>query len=201
MNADERGLLRRIWDAVLNIGADPGDDEYTRTIKRIYWVSAVIGISIAAGASIGYFLAGDPKKGWLFLSSFVYLGVLFILGIRHPKQFHRIALALLVYFAVGSPVVTILMGGFWATDGGIMVGLLGPVMGLVFLRDRRPAIALFFVYSAIVLTLAIVRAPLEARPGLAPVKVWLAFLIVGAFIFGVMYFFVVQREKAHRLLA
>jgi serine phosphatase RsbU (regulator of sigma subunit) len=34
-----------------------------------------------------------------------------------------------------------------------------------------------------------------------PVNFWLGFLIVAAFIFGVMYFFVVQRDKAHRLLA
>jgi serine phosphatase RsbU (regulator of sigma subunit) len=205
MDQARPGILGKILDFVLNIGADPGDDEYTRTIKRIFWVSACFGILAAFGSTLWYVLSGDAVTGRLFLFSLVLFVALFIDGIRHPSHFRSIATILLVFFVASSFLATVLHGGLWKTNGAIMVGLMGPLLGLVYFRSRRLAAGLFIVYGALVVTLAAVESRSGKRlpdvSALDPVKFWLGFIIVAAFIFGVIYFFVVHRDKAHRQLA
>ncbi len=205
MNQEKPGLIRRSLTFVLNIGAEPDDSEYVRLIKKIYYASAVIGCLVAFGSTLWYFLNGQALMAWLFLFSFGLFFGTTVDGYRRPRHFRPITLVILVYFVVAPVLVTILMGGIWRTEGMIIIGLMGPLMGLVYLLDRRLAIALFLVYGACVLGLAVLEPRFEGSPaGLAkmdPVNFWLGFLIVAAFIFGVMYFFVVQRDKAHRLLA
>jgi sigma-B regulation protein RsbU (phosphoserine phosphatase) len=66
-------------------------------------------------------------------------------------------------------------------------------------------VALFVFYCALVMGLAVFEPSLREGPSgrvnFDPVLFWLGFVVVAAFIFGVLYFFVVQRDKAHRLLA
>jgi serine phosphatase RsbU (regulator of sigma subunit) len=200
-----RDLWRKGLEFVLNVGADPADDDYTRTIKRIYWVTAAFGILASFGSTIWYFLAGSAVMGWIFLLSFLFFVGTFIDGVRHPRHFRGITLAVLIYFVAGSVLSTILLGGIWKTDGAIIVGLMGPLLGLIYFRNRRFAMALFIVYCALVMGLAIfepaLEGPMPRALGLDPVMFWLGFVVVAAFIFGEIYFFVVQRDKAHRELA
>lgn len=205
MNQEKSGLLRRALSFVLGIGADPGDSEYVRLIKRIYYVAAVIGCLASLGMALWYFLIGREPMAWGFLFSFaLFLGTTVDGSIR-PRHFTRITLLILVYFVVAPVLVTVLLGGIWRTEGMIMIGLMGPLLGLVFFAKRRWAVALFLVYSAFVLGVAISEPRLrESAAGwitMDSVSFWFGFLVVASFIFGVMYFFVVQRDKAHRLLA
>jgi serine phosphatase RsbU (regulator of sigma subunit) len=205
VNQGHPELLRRILAFMVGIGADPADDEYTRTIKRIYWVTAAFGVVASFGSTLLYFLSGETLLGWLFLASFLLFSGLYVDGIIHPKHFRAITMAVLLYFVVASVLVTVLRGGIWVTDGTIMIGLMGPLLGLVYFRDRRLAVALFLVYSACILGLAALE-PGQIRLSAAGLKLstftfWLGFVVVAGFIFGVMYFFVVQRDKSHRQLA
>ena len=205
MDQRKPGIFRRALEKLLNIGADPADDEYTRTIKRIFWVSAFFGILASFGSTLRYLLSGNAVLGWIFLVSFVLFVSLLIDGARHPGHFRTIALIVLFYFVAASVLVTILRGGLLKTDGTIMIGLMGPLLGLVYFRDKRLAAALFTAYGVLVMGLAVVESGFGQRqpesPGLGPVVFWLEFIIVAAFIFGVIHFFVVQRDKAYRQLA
>jgi serine phosphatase RsbU (regulator of sigma subunit) len=84
-----------------------------------------------------------------------------------------------------------------------MVGLLGPLFALLF-PNRRKALYLFCLYAISILALTLL--PLFPRDssvrltGSYSIVFWTGFLIVIAFVFGAMYFFVVQRDKAYRLL-
>jgi serine phosphatase RsbU (regulator of sigma subunit) len=205
MIRDKPGSFRRALSFVLDIGADPADDEYTRTIKRIWWITASFGILAAFSATLIYLLAGNAVLACLFLLSFVLFVTLYIYGIRHPARFRAITEITLFYFVGSSVLVTILLGGIWAADGLIMIGLMGPLLGLIYFRDRRLAAGLFVAYAAFVMALSVAGAAGEPqelrRAGLDPLTFWLGFVVVSAFIFGVIYFFVVQRDKAHRRLA
>ena len=205
MSPEKPGILQRVLTFLLNIGADPADDEYTRTIKRIYWVTAAFGVLAGLGSTILYFASGNVVMGWLFFFSFVFFVGLFVEGVNHPRRFRTIAFVLLVYFVAAPALVTLLMGGIWNTDGTIMIGLMGPLLGLVYLRDRRQAAVLFILYCALVMGLAVFEPGLKegaaGRFNLDPVVFWLGFVVVGAFIFGVIYFFVVQRDRAHQQLS
>jgi hypothetical protein len=134
MNQQRNGLFPRILSFVLNIGADPEDSDYVRLIKRIYW---------------------------LFLFSFaLFLGTT-INGFLFPRHFRWIASIVMVYFVVGSAIVAFLLDGIWRTEGLIMIGLMGPLRGLVFFLKRRWAAALFLIYSGLVLGLAVLEPRLE----------------------------------------
>ncbi len=205
MSQKRKGLFQRLLSFVLNIGSDPQDSDYVRLVKRIYYVSAVFGCLAGLASALWYFLANESLMAWGFLFSFaLFLGTT-VDGYLHPRHFKWITLIVLVYFVVGPVLSTVLLGGIWRTEGVIMVGLMGPLMGLVFFLKRRWAVALFLAYSAFVLGLAILEPRLgESAADLVKmdtVTFWLGFLFVASFIFGVMYFFVVQRDKAFRLLA
>jgi serine phosphatase RsbU (regulator of sigma subunit) len=124
-------------------------------------------------------------------------------GARSPDHFERNAFYILVYFVVSPAVMTVVSGGVWRSQGAIMVGLLGPLFALLFPRRRR-AFFLFGLYAALVLVLGVLwpfpKDQGSMPAGLDPFLFWPGFLILVAFVFGGMYFFVVQREKAHVLL-
>ena len=113
MSPEKPGILQRVLTFLLNIGADPADDEYTRTIKRIYWVTAAFGVLAGLGSTILYFASGNVVMGWLFLFSFVFFVGLFVEGVNHPRHFRTIAFVLLVYFVAAPALVTLL----WAASG------------------------------------------------------------------------------------
>ena len=205
MNQEKPGLLRRILTFVLNIGADPEDSEYVRLIKRIYYASAVMGCLAAFGSTLWYLLTGQNIMAWLFLLSFGLFFGTTVDGYLHPRHFRGITFFMLAYFVVAPAVGTVLLGGIWQTEGIIFVGLMGPLMGLVYFLKRRWAVVMFFAYCGLVLGLALLESgdknSADDLLKMDPVGFWMGFLVIAAFIFGVMYFFVVQRDKAHRLLA
>jgi sigma-B regulation protein RsbU (phosphoserine phosphatase) len=197
-------LFKNAGSFILNIGADPRDSEYVRLIKRIYYGTAVFGCLASAASTVFYFLSGNSFQGWLFLFSFVLFLGTSIDGLLNPRHFRWITLLNLVYFVIAPAVSTIMLGGIWRSEGIIYIGLMGPLLGLVFFLKRRWAVALFLVYWAVVLGLAILQPrsgdPAASLARINSVRFWLGFLVIASFIFGVMYFFVVQRDKAYRLL-
>jgi hypothetical protein len=205
MGRVKSSFFPRALSLILDIGANPADDEYTRTIKRIWWTTVSFGILAAFSAAMIYLLSGNTVLGGLFLFSFFLFVTLYVYGVRHPARFRVIAEIALFYFVVSSILITILLGGIWATHGLIMIGLMGPLLGLVYFRDRRLAAGLFVAYVAFVIALSVggpAGEVTELRPtGLDSLTFWLGFVIVSASIFGVIYFFVIQRDEARRRLA
>jgi serine phosphatase RsbU (regulator of sigma subunit) len=142
---------------------------------------------------------------WLFLFTFALFLATNIDGYFHPNHFRRIVALGVGYITLGSVIGTVLAGGLWRAEGLIMIGLMGPIMGLVFFLNKRWAAALFLAYCIFVLGLVVLDPRLMVSAAdLAAMSVfnfWLGFLLVGAFSFVAVYFFVIQRDKAHRLLA
>ena len=108
-----------------------------------------------------------------------------------------------MYFVLAPAVMAVAEGGLWQSGGGIMIGLLGPLYALIFPKKHR-AFFLFGLYAALVLILAALWPFPKDRDflstGFDSFQFWLGFLVLLAFIFSGMYFFVAQRDKAHRLL-
>jgi serine phosphatase RsbU (regulator of sigma subunit) len=125
-------------------------------------------------------------------------------GALFPQNFDRNASYLVFYFVVVPFLITILKGGIWNANGAIYIGLMGPLFALL-LPNKHKALFLFGLY--VVLTAIIV--PIEPHlsdsisemAGLRTFIFWYGFLIISAFVFSGTYFFVLQRDKAYRLLA
>jgi serine phosphatase RsbU (regulator of sigma subunit) len=203
MDPPRAGLFKRIPTVVLAIGADPADSEYIRLIKRIWYSASAVSLPVSLFFTFGEFLAGRTLNAVGFLFSFFLFLAVLVDGAGSPGHFERNALFILIYFIIGPAVMTVAYGGVWRSQGIIMVGLLGPLFALIF-PDKRRALVLFGLY----ITLVMVLGALWSFPkdqgflpfGLDRFQFWLGFLILVAFVFGAMYFFVVQRERAHVLL-
>ena len=203
MSDDRHNLPRKFLSFILNIGADPGDSEYIRLIKRIWYVAAVISLPTSLYRAVSGYLIGDVFGAAGFLFSFFLFLASLVDGARFPGHFERNSLYIFIYFLLAPVVMTFAAGGVWRSQGAILIGLLGPLFALLFPKRRR-AFYLFGAYAALVLIVGVFwRFPLEkssAPLGLNPFQFWFGYLILLGFIFGGMYFFVVQREKAYVLL-
>jgi serine phosphatase RsbU (regulator of sigma subunit) len=203
MRRKEKSLFGRFISFILNIGSDPQDSEYSRLIKRIWYAASAVSLPVSLYATITEYANGHiiNAAGFLF-SFFLFLGLLWD-GARSPGHFERNVFFLLVYFVVGPAVMTVVSGGVWRSQGIIMIGLLGPLFALI-LPGRRRALVLFGLFSVLVLVLVglwpFPEEKVYTPAGFNSFQFWLGLLILLGFVFGAMYFFVVQREKAYRLL-
>jgi serine phosphatase RsbU (regulator of sigma subunit) len=198
-----KGLFKRGLTFLLNIGADPRDSEYIRLIKRIWYVSSVVALPVSLISGFAEIWIGNKLMAGGFFLSFVIFFVFLVDGALSPNHFERNAFIVLTYFVLSPIPVTFISGGLWRSGGAIMVGLLGPLFALLF-PNRRKAFALFCLYAITILALTLFPAfPRDSTVKLTgnySIIFWTGFLILVAFVFGAMYFFVVQRDRAYRLL-
>jgi len=195
--------LKRFVPFILDIGADARDSEYVRLIKRIWYAATTASLPISLLSALSEVRAGHGMLAASFFFAFLLFLAVLVDGARAPRHFERNALIVLVFFVLAPAIITVTAGGIWRASGSIMIGLLGPLFALM-LPDKRWAFCLFGLYVALVLILTGIwpfpgdRAFLAA--GFDQFQFWLGFVVLLAFVFGGMYFFVVQRDKAHRLL-
>ena len=199
----KRNVFSRIIGFILNIGADPRDSEYIRLIKRIWYMSSVVALPVSLIVGLNELIAGNKfMAAGFFFSFIVFLGFLVDSALL-PNHFERNAFIVLTYFVLGPVLTTFVLGGLWRSGGAVMAGLLGPLYALLFPKKRR-ALFLFGLYALSILGLTLF--PLFPRDSTVELTgpysfvFWSGFLILVAFVFGAMYFFVVQRDKAYRLL-
>jgi serine phosphatase RsbU (regulator of sigma subunit) len=203
MILQRQSLPARFLASILAIGADPRDSEYYRLIKRIWYVSTAMSLPVSLVFTASEFRAGRPIGAAGFFVSFLLFLAVLVDGARFPRHFERDASVVLLFFILAPAFMTIISKGIWRSQGAIMIGILGPIYALI-LPKRRLAVFLFGLYTALVLVLGVFWRFPQDEPyipvGIEPLGFWLGFLVLLAFIFGGMYFFVVQREKAHVLL-
>jgi serine phosphatase RsbU (regulator of sigma subunit) len=198
-----KSLFKKGIAFILNIGADPRDSEHIRLIKRIWYVSSVVSLPTSLLMGLSELFAGNKSLAALFLFSFaLFIGSL-VDGALFPHHFERNAFCLQAYFIIAPVSIIFVLGGVWRSGPFFMVGLLGPLFSLLFPNKRR-ALFLFGLYALSVLGLTLFPLfPHDSAADLTGLNLhlfWPGFLILLAFIFGAVYFFVVQRDKAYRLL-
>jgi serine phosphatase RsbU (regulator of sigma subunit) len=198
-----KGLFKKAVAFILNIGVEPQDSDYIRLIKRIWYVSSIVALPTSFMVGLNGLASGNKSvAAGFFFSFFVFLGFL-VDGALSPKHFERNAFIVLTYFVLGPVLTTFVLGGLWRSEGIVMVGLLGPLYALLFPKKRK-AFYLFGLYAASILGLTLFPSfPRDSSVELTrpySFVFWSGFLVLVAFIFGAMYFFVVQRDKAYRLL-
>jgi sigma-B regulation protein RsbU (phosphoserine phosphatase) len=137
------------------------------------------------------------------LVSFAFFCWFVVNGAIFPKNFERNATLLVFYFVLIPFFLTILKGGIWSANGAIYIGLMGPLFALL-LPNKRKAIFLFALYVVLVIVIVLLEPyfadSASDMTGFRLFIFWYGFLIIAAFVFGGTYFFVLQRDKAYRLL-
>lgn len=158
---------------------------------------------MSLSSTLIYFFSGDYVSAAIFLFSFVFFLWFFVNGALYQHNFERNATYLVFYFVLTPFFLTVLLGGIWSANGSIYIGLLGPLFALL-LPNKRKAFFLFGLYVVLVVGLVIYQPYFKDSPAkMIDVRMfifWFGHLAISAFIFGAIYFFVLQRDKAYRLL-
>ncbi len=194
--------LRRISAAVLQIGADPSDDDEIRLRKRL--LVASLFLVLPAGPIWGgvYLLFGERIAGILPIlwALFSLLNLWVFSRTRRYETFRFFELLLILL----TPWLLMLaLGGFVASSAVVLWALLAPIGAVVF-ASPRAAPRWFAAYAALVVAAGLLQPLLRPGSGLPPALMITFFVlnigVPSAIVFLLLYYFVGRLERANREL-
>lgn len=195
-------LLRNGIRAIARIGSQPDDSEELR-LKKVLVTSSVFGsfFSISLFA-ITYTLFDARAAGILFWGWLAFQLVNLVVLVLIPAFYRWFAFGQLLVFVLATIVRMIVLGGFINAGGQVLFLVIVP-LGALILYGARHTLYWFLIY----LTLIAVDIALQfySPPSPLPQAVQLMLLAVSSivsalFVFGILVYFVSQRDLAFRLL-
>ena len=200
MSESKIGSTRRLWEHLLSYGSHPGESVEHRGRRRIlvgalwaalpYIVLLVFVVGLIEHAPLVN--AVQIGTGAVFLASLVLLR-------RHPRSYWAILQIPLAATIVGLLVMTLMLGGLFAS-GLIMAWGFLPVMGaLVALGGRRALFWLAAFLASLILSVIIPNwvEPLYSWPDPEALGLF-NFVGIAAFIFTVIAYSLRQRDRFQR---
>ena len=196
---DSFARIAQPWlDRAARIGADPRDSDELRLRKALLVLVSVLILPIALVWGAIY-LAFGVQAGliaWLYLIVSV-VAIVFFSRTRNAELFLRIEL---VDILLAPTISMAFVGGFVASGGVGLWGILAPLGALVF-EGARAGVRWFIAFIAVFLASGLVGE--LTNGGAAPLPRWfesamiaLNVTVAGAVMFGLLATFVRQREQA-----
>jgi adenylate cyclase len=143
-----RSLGEQVLARLALIGADPHDDEDTRAGKALLVLISVVILPVALLWAILYLAFGSPV-GWVPLVYFVVLLAALVVFSR-TRDFGRLLRVSQVAILLAPTLSMIPLGGFLASGGVGLWGILAPLGALVF-SDVRTAARWYVAYVVVFL--------------------------------------------------
>ena len=195
-------LIRRFGSLLARIGADPNDDDQIRLQKIL--LLAVAAVTIFSGVVWGlmYLAFNQPTAASIpiFYSILSSISIAIFARIRHYGflRFTQLLLILLLPF-----VLQLTLGGFVNSSGVVLWSLLCPFGAVVFATPRQ-ATGWFMAYLLTVIASGLVQPYIEPPTNLSPTFILVLFVMnfaaISAIAFGLISFFVRQKDTAFGLL-
>jgi guanylate cyclase len=180
------------------IGADPRDDDDLRARKALLVLVSVLILPIAAIWGALYLAFGSPVG----IAPLVYFAVLLaaILVFARTRDFGQLLLVGQIAILLAPTLSMVPLGGFLASGGVGLWGILAPLAALVF-RDARAALPWYVAYLVVFLGSGVAGELLGAVPPEIPrwfTSTMLALNIVvgGTIVFTMLAVFARQRADA-----
>jgi adenylate cyclase len=189
--------LDRVLVPLATVGADPSDDEETRRLKALLVLIAILILPIS-GTWAALYLAFGAWTGYVALV-YAAISVASIVIFARTRNFGLLLNLQLLAIAFAPTLSMIPIGGWLATGGVGLWGILAPLGALVF-RDVRSGIRWFVVWL-----LAFVGSGLAASllGGKSPLPAWFSNLMLGLnisvgglIVFTLLALFAQQRHDA-----
>jgi guanylate cyclase len=190
-------VLRPLIARAARIGADPLDDDETRIRKALLVVIAILILPISLIWGTLFYALGAPAG----LIAYVYFAIslaaiVFFARTRDAETFLRVELLDILL----APTISMaFVGGFIASGGVGLWGILGPLGALVF-QGARAGIRWFVAFVGLFLVSGLVG---ELTGGLSRLPAWFETTMValnitvgGTIVFTLLALFVRQREEA-----
>jgi guanylate cyclase len=193
-----KGVGDRLLARLATIGADPRDDEDTRASKALLVLISVLILPVALLWAILYLSFGSPV-GWVPLGYFAVLLVA-VLVFSRTGNFGQLLLVGQVAILLAPTLSMIPLGGFLASGGVGLWGILAPLGALVF-EDVRSAARWYVAWVVVFLGSGIAG---ELWGGVSPtVPQWftstmlaLNVTVGGTLVFTLLALFADQRRNA-----
>jgi adenylate cyclase len=193
-----KSLRDRVMAYLARIGADPEDDEDTRAGKALLVLISVLILPVSALWAALYLAFGSPV-GWVPLGYFAVL-LTSIVVFSRTRDFGQFLLIGQVAILLAPTLSMIPLGGFLASGGVGLWGILAPLGALVF-SDVRSAARWYVAYVIVFLGSGIAG---ELLGGVSPaVPEWftstmlgLNVVVGGTIVFTLLAVFARQRREA-----
>ncbi len=188
--------LRRSWDAVLSIGAYPGETDIQRGKRRIVVGFFVIGALTRLFFSALEFGEGLAGVGVVDLTAALIAVVSLGLLRLRPDWFLWIVNAALLFILVEVLAATIVLGGLVPSELVILFGLLA-VLGALLVLSLKAAFFWFLAFLFTVVLAVVLPERIEAVHMVEGSPAGIAGTIAGVtfFVFAGMAYFVSQRDR------
>jgi tRNA A-37 threonylcarbamoyl transferase component Bud32 len=196
--------LERLFDRVARIGAHPAETEDER-VRRLIWMGALLVGAIPVSASMApvFALVGAAPAAILAAVGAAFWASQILLVSLLRRGVDSMALASQLSCVVFSCAGVLVMGGLSSSGGIVLIGLIGPMYALAFPSRTRA----WWMLGAYMASLALALAVGDGVPWARPLpddanRVIFAVMVTttAVSVFGALYFFVLQRDRALRLL-
>ena len=186
-------FLKRANELFTSYVVMEGDSMDAILQKKIWWLLNLFSIPILLLAVV---VMGDTFGPGVYISNLLFLLSLTIpLLVFHIHRRNIEGYALFSQMAIVTltAVKTYQMGGMLHVGTPVYVGLIGPVYALI-LPNKRRAIYLFIVYTAAMISATLLNS--NGDENYLFYRYFMGFLISNTAIFGTLYFFTTQWQKA-----
>ena len=199
-------LTKKIFTRVVDIGADPNDDDDLRLKKSLLVVCASPFALAGVAWGLMYILLGEPLAGMIPLTYAVFsLLSIYHFGVTRRYRIFRFSQLLLILLLPFILMVT--LGGFVLGSAVILWALICPLGALLF-DEPSHAPRWFLAFVGFVVLSGILQPYVGTANNLSSEALIFFFVInligVGSFIFLMVFYFVSQKnifqEKAESLL-
>jgi eukaryotic-like serine/threonine-protein kinase len=196
--------LERLLDRVARIGAHPAETEDERVRRLIWMITLLAGAIPVSGLMAPVFaaLGAVPAAILSVLGAAFWVCQVVLVGLLR-RGVDSMALASQFGCVVFSCVGVLAMGGLSSSGGIVLIGLIGPLYALAFPNRRRAWWMLGAYLASLGLCIAVGDGVSWARP-LPEFANAVVFGIVttttAVTVFGALYYFVFQRDRALSLL-
>ena len=197
-------LLPQALLPIARIGVDPTDTEDAR-LKKAIQVTAVVlgGVPVQLGLGLLLAVFGEPLAGWLVFGC----GALMLLGVvvfAYTRRYYEVISFCWLLITILSPFLsTLLLGGLVNAGFSQVWGFIVPLVSLI-LYSLRQTLAWFGAFLVTILVSSLLQPYLRPSNNLPPgILVALATINaigVASLAFGMLLYFVQQRDVAFRLL-
>lgn len=192
-----RGWLERVLARLATVGADPDDDEDTRLQKGLLVLIAILILPISAIWAVLY-LAFGAWTGWVAVL-YGAVSIASIILFARTRNFGQLLNIQLAAIAMAPTLSMAAVGGWLATGGVGLWGIMAPLGALVF-RNVGAAIRWFVAWLALFIGSGLVAIALGAP---SPLPEWFSSLMLalnitvgGAMVFTLLALFAKQRADA-----
>ena len=197
-----RDLLRKALSALTRIGYDPADSGEVR-IRKALLVTSVFG-SFFSISTLGviYLAFNATAAGVLFMSWLVFQTISLTIQARVPSFYRWFAFSQLVVLVLVTVIRMSVLGGFINAGGQVLFVVIVP-LGALILYDVRQSLYWFLVYLGLIVIDITLQFFAPSSP--LPEAIQLTLLAISSiasalFVFGILFYFVSQRDLAFRLL-